>query len=232
MIPIRDENPTHRTPVLTVAFIIICVVVYIIQFTASGEDSVRLLYQYGFVPAFVFGSEQLPPGAAAIPAWASVFTSMFMHGSWLHLGGNMLFLWIFGNNIEDALGHARFILFYLGSGIAAALGQAFVNINSDIPMVGASGAIAGVLGAYILLYPHARVVTLIFLGFFITTMRVPAFLFLGLWFAMQWINALMTGAAGSGVAWWAHIGGFVAGVVLLFFLKPVQVKRHRRGPWG
>jgi membrane associated rhomboid family serine protease len=152
----------------------------------------------------------------------------------MHLIGNMLYLWIFGNNIEDAMGHWRFLLFYLLCGAAAALAQVLQDPASEIPMIGASGAIAGVLGAYLLLYPRARVLVLVFLGFFVTTLRLPALLVLGLWFVLQFLNAAAAGETGGGVAWWAHIGGFVAGLglILVFRDRRVALFGGRRGPWG
>jgi membrane associated rhomboid family serine protease len=169
---------------------------------------------------------------------------MFMHGGWLHLGFNMLFLWIFGDNVEDSMGHARFLAFYLACGVAAALAQALVNPSSTIPMIGASGAISGVLGAYLLLHPRATVRTVIFLGIFVTMMHLPALIVLGLWFLMQLVSAAFSTSGEAGVAFWAHVGGFVAGLALVPFFKkrtvklfqpahyrPFQIER-RRGPWG
>jgi membrane associated rhomboid family serine protease len=156
-----------------------------------------------------------------------MFTSMFLHGGLFHVAGNMLYLWIFGNNVEDTLGHARFVVFYLASGVGAALGQTAFGPESTVPMIGASGAVSGVLGAYLLLFPRANVLTLIVLGFFIRLVRIPAVIVLGLWFAVQFLNGLVTwsasasgGAAGGGVAWFAHIGGFLVGMALLYALHP------------
>jgi membrane associated rhomboid family serine protease len=158
----------------------------------------------------------------------TVLTSMFLHAGFAHLLGNMVFLWIFGNNVEDATGHPRFLLFYLACGVAAALSHILTRPGSTVPMVGASGAISGVLGAYFLLYPHARIVTLVLLGFFAQTVRIPAFFFLGLWFLMQLFPAFLSvGGDGGGVAWFAHIGGFVAGMLLL-----VPFKRRRARLWS
>jgi membrane associated rhomboid family serine protease len=169
---------------------------------------------------------------------------MFMHGGWLHLGFNMLFLWIFGDNVEDSMGHGRYLVFYLLCGTAAALAQALVNPDSTIPMVGASGAISGVLGAYLLLHPNATVRTVVFLGVFVTMMHLPALVVLGLWFLMQLANAALSSSGAPGVAFWAHVGGFIAGMALVPLFKkrgvvlfqpsryrPFQIER-RRGPWG
>jgi membrane associated rhomboid family serine protease len=196
------------------------------------------------IPARLFGDAELPAGISAVSPSATLFTSMFMHGGLLHLGGNMLFLWIFGDNVEDSMGHVRFLVFYLVCGVAAALAQAWIDPTSTIPVVGASGAISGVLGAYILLHPRATVRTLVILGFFVTVIHIPAMIVLGLWFAMQFFSAFATPVGDGGVAFWAHVGGFIAGVVLVSFFKKRGVGlwqqprsrsfqlEKRRGPWG
>jgi membrane associated rhomboid family serine protease len=177
--------------------------------------------QYGAVPLRFIREE------STIGRFLPLFTSMFLHGGWLHLGGNMLYLWIFGDNVEDRLGHARFLLFYLACGLAAALAQIYVNPTSTIPMVGASGAVAGVLGAYLVLLPQAQVLALIPIIFFFQLVELPAFLFLLFWFLMQFLNGAAsiatTQATTGGVAWWAHIGGFVSGMALGFLLP-----KHKR----
>jgi membrane associated rhomboid family serine protease len=196
------------------------------------------------VPARVFGGVELHSGLVVIPAWTTVLTSMFMHGGWLHLALNMLFLWIFGDNVEDSMGHVRYFVFYLACGIAAAMTQALIHPDSTIPMVGASGAISGVLGAYVLLHPHATVRVLIFIGVFATIAHVPALIVLGLWFVTQIASATFSQTGGPGVAFWAHVGGFVAGMVLVPIFKqkgvpllqpahshPFEIE-HRRSPWG
>jgi membrane associated rhomboid family serine protease len=182
------------------------------------------VYQYGAIPAVLFGSESLPPEAAVLPASLTLLTSMFLHGGFMHLIGNMLYLWIFGNNIEDAMGHARFILFYIVCGIAAALTHAWMDPGSAIPMIGASGAISGVLGAYLLLYPRAHVLVLIPLGFFTRMMYIPAGFVLGFWFLLQLLNSGLAAGGGGGVAWFAHIGGFIAGMILIGFFKHRSVR--------
>lgn len=235
MFPIKDENPTFRTPVLTIALIVICSVIFMMQAAAGSAGGQEIVLRFGLIPSVLLGENRLPPELALnIPAFTLV-SSMFLHGGWMHLIGNMWFLWIFGNNIEDVLGHGRFMVFYILAGLGAALAQILADPGSVIPMVGASGAISGILGAYILLFPHARILTFVFLGFFITTMHIRAVWFLGIWFAMQALNAAATsGDGGGGVAWWAHIGGFVAGVILLFLLKPKRkiFAPRRKGPWG
>jgi rhomboid family protein len=234
MIPLYDENPAIRPPIFTVAFMVVCVLVFFYQVGSSAQDAEAFILRFGLIPSVLLGDVRLPPELAGVPASFTVVSSMFLHGGWMHLIGNMLFLWIFGNNIEDVLGHGRFILFYLLSGFGAAALQVWADPASQAPMIGASGAISGVLGAYMILFPRARVLTLVFLGIFITTVRIRALWFLGGWFAMQWFNALASGAAEGGVAWWAHIGGFIAGALALLILKPHKYifGGGRKGPWG
>jgi membrane associated rhomboid family serine protease len=244
MFPISDDNPTRITPVLTYALIAACVLVFLWQASLGPQGGERAVYAFGMIPARLFGAGELPPDLAMVPAWSTLFTSMFMHGGWLHLGGNMLFLWIFGDNVEDAMGHARFLVFYLACGVAAAMTQALLNVGSSVPMVGASGAISGVLGAYLLLHPWATVRVLVFLGIFITMLHVPALVALGLWFLGQLFSAASTPPGQPGIAFAAHIGGFVAGMALVPFFKQRYVPlfhrperrgfwtERRRGPWG
>lgn len=219
-LPLYDDNPIQRTPVVTYALIGMCIGAF---FWQLGQDDEAVSYSYGMVPAALFGYAELPRSLQVIPPWATLFTSMFLHGGWLHLGGNMLFLWIFGNNIEDLLGRGRFLVLYLGSGLAAALAQALTDPTSTIPMVGASGAIAGVLGAYLITYPHANVHVFLWIIIVFTIVTVPAWILLGFWFAMQVFSGLEAGRGEPGVAFWAHIGGFVAGVVLYLMLRPRRV---------
>jgi membrane associated rhomboid family serine protease len=222
MIPLRDDNPTELRPYLTVAFIAACVIVFLYQVTLPGQAGQRFVFEFGFIPALFFGAATPSGWTPGLPAEATLFSSMFLHGGWMHLIGNMLYLWIFGNNVEDAVGHVKFVVFYLACGVAAALIQGFADPSSAMPMVGASGAIAGVLGAYLLLYPRAQVLVLIPLGFFIQILRIPAVFVLGFWFLLQFISQAMTaagGGQGGGVAYWAHIGGFVAGALLILFLR-------------
>lgn len=229
MIPLHDDNPTRRFPYLTIAFISACVLVYFWQASLGPRAGQAVVYSLGAIPAVLLGKVDLPPELTLIPPAMSVFTSMFMHGGFMHLAGNMLYLWIFGNNIEDVLGHGRFIVFYLLCGIAAVFGQILQNPESQIPMIGASGAISGVLGAYLLLYPHARVLVVIPLGFFLHMARIPAGWVLGLWFVYQILSSVMTSSEGGGVAWFAHIGGFIAGMALLPLFKPRGVKLFQPG---
>ncbi len=224
MIPLHDNNPTSIIPVVTIAFIIACVWVFFWELSL-GAATEQAFYSYGAIPAVVVGGKLLPPQVDVIPSWLTVFTSMFMHGGWMHLIGNMLYLWIFGNNVEDAMGHVRFIVFYLVCGVAAFMAHALGDVNSQIPTVGASGAISGVLGAYLLLHPRAKVLVAIPLGFIIHTTRLPAGIVLAFWFVLQLINSVIAAAGHSGgVAWGAHIGGFVAGMALIPFFKYRRVR--------
>ena len=213
MIPLKDDNPTRTVPFVNYALIAACVLVFFWQ-VSLGAHMEAAIYAYGLVPDVLFGDARPRPEFAAVPAWMTVVTSMFMHGGWMHLIGNMLYLWIFADNVEDRFGHGRFVIFYLLCGIAAALAQALPDPQSQIPMVGASGAISGVLGAYLLLYPRAHVLVLIPLGPLGQIVRLPALLVLGLWFAMQLLSEMFA-PPGAGVAFRAHIGGFVAGLLLL-----------------
>ena len=222
MIPLRDDNPTELRPYVTVAIIVACTLVFLYQATLPEAAGQHFIFEYGFIPALFFGHAGPAGWRPSVPAEATLLTSMFLHGGWMHLIGNMLYLWIFGNNVEDALGHVRFVFFYLACGLAAAFAQGFADPAAALPMVGASGAIAGVLGAYLLLYPRAQVLVLIPLGFFTQLMRIPALFVLGFWFLLQFVQQALSSAAGGaqgGVAYMAHIGGFIAGAVLILFLR-------------
>ena len=218
MIPLRDSNPTRRTPIVTLALIGACFVAfaYELGLLATSEATLNgFITEWGVVPADITSAWER--GAVASQETATLFASQFLHGGWLHLLGNMLYLWIFGNNIEDRLGRARFIVFYLGGGLVAALAQTAIDPGSPVPMIGASGAIAATLGAYLVLFPRARITTLVFLGFFYQLINVPAIVVLGFWFVLQLMDGLASlgpDRAGGGVAFFAHIGGFVAGALL------------------
>jgi membrane associated rhomboid family serine protease len=230
ILPLHDDNPTRTTPVVTIVLIVSCVLVFLWQALAGPRGGQNIIYALGAIPAVLLGHRDLPSELSIIPPFASMLTSMFLHGGLWHLLGNMLYLWIFGNNVEDAMGHGRFIIFYLICGIAAVLAQALPDPNSTVPMVGASGAISGVLGAYMLLYPHARVLLGLPLGFFIIQLgRFPAVWVLAAWFAMQLVmNGLSANnPSEGGVAFRAHIGGFIAGMVLIPFLKHRSVRLWR-----
>lgn len=235
MIPLRDANPTHRTPYVTLAIIALNVIAFLFwqEMPIGGvdprnEDQIRTLFCYGVIPNEVSNLRPIPEldqACGGKSVLLSVFTSMFLHGSILHIAGNMLYLWIFGNNVEDRMGRLVFVLFYLAAGVVAVFAQVFPAPGSEIPLVGASGAIAGTLGAYIVMFPHARVVTLVPIYFFLHVMQLPAVIVLGFWFVLQAIQGVGSlGGVGEqgGVAWWAHIGGFVFGAVvaLIFFRRP------------
>lgn len=238
MIPLHDENPTSTTPVVTIILIVANVVVFLMQSMVGLEQSIGM---WALVPnhlvhgvaSAVIGQTQdgtIVRVPNLEPAWITVFTSMFMHGGWLHILGNMWFLWIFGNNVEDSMGHGKFLGFYLLSGVAAAAAQVVMATDSAVPMVGASGAIGGVLGAYLVLFPGSRVVTLI-TTFIITTVELPAFVVLGLWFVLQLVSGFagMLGPKSGGVAYAAHVGGFVCGMLLGRVLGRVQPPPPRYG---
>jgi membrane associated rhomboid family serine protease len=225
MIPLKDDNPTEIQPVVTIGIIGICSLIFLYQVSLGEKMGQMFVFQYGAIPALLFGRESPVPDLAALSPSLTVLTSMFLHGGWMHLIGNMLYLWIFGNNIEDAMGHVRFIVFYLLCGVAAGMTHAAMDPGSTIPMIGASGAISGVLGAYLLLYPRASVLVLIPLGFFTRMMYIPAAFVLGFWFLLQLISGgVSLGHSGAGVAWFAHVGGFVAGMALIGLFKHRSVR--------
>jgi len=244
MIPIKDDNPQIQFPIATLSIVFLNLASWIfLQGMGSGNGLAASVCQYGLIPGELLGlvpaGTQLPLGAGMscvigdASAWHTTLTSMFMHGGWMHIIGNMWFLWIFGDNVEDSMGSARFVLFYLLCGFAAAAFQVIADPASRIPMVGASGAIGGVMGAYILLYPRVHVHMLFIFVFYVTTIAVPAFLMLGYWFLVQLLSGVSTyGSEGGGVAFWAHVGGFVAGVVLIFFFRDKQLlDRHPYHGW-
>jgi len=217
-IPLKDENPTRRFPVVTILIIALNTAIFLWQsFSPAGLEAHIL--RLGTIPYEITHFRSLDP-VVRIPPWLTLLTAMFVHASLLHLAGNMLYLWIFGNNVEDFLGPLRFILFYIICGLTASLSHIATHPSSRIPMVGTSGAIAGVLGAYFILFPGARVLTLMFIFFFIRIIPIPAGFFLGFWFLMQILNL----GLGGGVAWYAHIGGFMAGALLV----RVHLKRRPR----
>jgi len=225
MIPLKDNIPTRHSPVVTLLIIGINAYVYLKEFLLGPYAGQRFILYYGLIPCGLTGECQVV-GRAFSPE-LTILTSMFVHAGFFHFAGNMLYLWIFGNNIEDSMGKIRFTIFYLLSGLGAAGAQILVSPASRIPMVGASGAISGVLGAYLLLFPHARVLTLIPLGFFTQVTEIPALFVLGFWIVVQLVNGLLTfNFQGGGVAWFAHIGGFAVGMLLVGLLK------RRTVSWG
>lgn len=219
MIPLRDDNPTQLRPTITVGIISVAALVFLWQLSLGPQRGQAAVYSLGLIPAVLLGTHPLPAELALVPPSWTILTSMFMHASWLHLIGNMLYLWIFGDNIENAMGHARFAAFYLVCGAAAALAQVLPDPHSTMPMIGASGAISGVLGAYLLLYPRARVLVLVPIGFFLTTFRWPAAIVLLLWFGLQLLSNALTPPGAGGVAFRAHLGGFLAGMILVGLFK-------------
>lgn len=222
-IPLFDDNPTARAALVTWGLIAACVLAFLWQISLPPDLARQIELSLGMVPSLLFGHARLDPDLVVVPPWASLFTSMFLHGGWMHLIGNMLFLWIFGDNVEDSMGRLRFLVFYALCGAAAALTQAWMSPQSDFPMIGASGAIAGVLGAYLLLHPRANVRVLVVILLYIRLINVPAVIVLGLWFAGQVLSAVASPAGNGGVAFWAHIGGFVCGLALLPLFKRSQV---------
>ena len=244
MIPYHDENETQRTPVITFILIGLCVFAWIFVQGAGASDTLAAsVCNLGLIPGELTGAAspgaRFPMGEGLVCALdpgmqtTNIITSMFLHGSWMHLIGNMWFLWLFGNNIEDSMTRPRFVAFYLLSGLAAALLQVVFDPGSVIPMVGASGAISGVMGAYLVLYPRIRVFTFVPLGFFMTSVALPAWVMLIYWAFLQLIGGFTSiGVKEGGVAFWAHIGGFAAGVVLVkLFARPQDVREHRSHHW-
>jgi membrane associated rhomboid family serine protease len=234
VIPLKDDVPSQTVPFITLALVGLNIAVFFYQLSLqmslepgaqrAAEDFVR---EFGVTPCRLTGLCRVPDDAPQ-PV-LTIFTSMFLHGGLLHLGGNMLYLWIFGNNVEDTLGHARFVVLYLASGLVAALAQTLVTPASAIPMVGASGAVSGILGAYLLLFPYATVLTLVTFGFFWRFIHLPAVVVLGLWILLQFLSGYLSlgvaGGAAGGVAFFAHIGGFFVGMALLFVLRPRASRR-------
>lgn len=234
VVPVHDDNPTSRRPWVTWSLIAICVLVFLAQLGFGAEGFQRSVYALGVIPAVLYGQAQLPPEVALVPPSLTIVTSMFLHGGFGHLLGNMLFLWVFGNNVEDAMGHGRFVLFYLLCGAAAVLAQVLPDPASALPMVGASGAISGVLGAYMLLFPHARVLLALPPPLiFITLGWFRAVWVLAGWFVLQLLmSATARGGSGEeagGIAFGAHIGGFIAGALLIPFFKHRDVPLWRTG---
>jgi membrane associated rhomboid family serine protease len=244
MFPYRDENETQRTAIITLAMITVNVFAWLfVQGAGTTLALARSVCIFGLIPGELTGliapGTRFPMGEGLACAtdpgrqFSHVLTHMYLHGSWMHLLGNMWFLWLFGNNVEDSMGRLRFIGFYLLCGLAAAAAQIVTSPGSAIPMVGASGAISGVMGGYLLLYPTVRVYTLVVLGFFITSMALPAWVMLGYWFLIQIVSGWVSFAGeGGGVAFWAHVGGFVAGIVLVkLFARSDYVAEHKAHHW-
>lgn len=228
MFPLKDDIPSRTFPFVTIGLIGANVLVFLYQLSLAvgGLGAAQeFITEFALVPCRLTGACR--DAVVGLPSpYLTIFSSMFLHGGLLHVGGNMLYLWIFGDNIEDSLGHLRFMIFYLASGVAAALAQTAVSASSEIPMIGASGAVSGVLGAYLIQFPHARILTLLIIGFFVRLVYIPAVVVLGFWAVIQFLNGFLTlglatgGEPGGGVAFWAHAGGFVAGMALIFLVRP------------
>ena len=224
MIPLRDDQPRFSTPYVTYFLIGLNSAIFLFESALTPESFKTLLFQFGMISANITGYLSAASGPGLVAVLLPALTSMFLHGSWMHVIGNMWFLWIFGDNVEDLMGHGGYLIFYLAVGVVASATHVLMNKLSTNPLIGASGAIAGVLGAYTVLFPRARILSLIPLGLFTRFIAIPAFLFLPLWFVMQFVYGLASLAGtGEGVAWWAHVGGFIAGIVLV----PVFVHRRR-----
>lgn len=240
MLPLRDDVPRRSVAVVTAGLIVLNALVFLYQMSLGAGESTRgagaiqaFLLEFGMIPCRLSGLCR-PPGDLPPPALTLV-TSMFLHGGLFHVVGNMLYLWIFGKSVEQTLGHGRYLVFYMTAGVGAALGQTLASPGSIVPMVGASGAVSGVLGAYLLLFPHAHVMTLVVLGFFVRVVPVPAVIVLGVWIIVQFVNGLVAARTGmgtgveaaGGVAWFAHLGGVAAGMLLLLVLRPRASRRAR-----
>lgn len=225
MIPIRDDNPVRRTPLVTWVVLALCIVAFVWQLTLGSRGNLAVL-ALGFTPGVVFGFAELPRQLELVPPVATIFSSMFLHGSLLHIGSNLLYLWIFGDNVESELGHGGFVFFYLACGVAAAMAQALPDPTSLVPMIGASGAISGVLGAYMVMFPTAPVYVVIPPFFFLRPVALPAVIVLGLWFVLQLLSSASAPPEAGGVAFRAHIGGFVAGVLLLNLFRRRSPRRR------
>ena len=236
MIPLKDDNPTSGKPIVTYYLIGICVFIFLIELNSSSYRTGTFFYSFGLIPSVLLGNNQLSQDLYVIPAFLTIFSSMFVHGGFMHLIGNMLYMWIFADNIEDNLGKIKFLIFYLLCGIGAAMAQVFADTSSQVPMVGASGAIGGVLGAYLINHPNARVLVLIPFGFFSQLIKIRALYVLGFWFVLQFINSALSGSQGGGVAYAAHIGGFISGIILILFFNKKKKKKIKgkilKGPWG
>ena len=235
MIPLKDDNPTSSKPIITYCLIIICIFVFLIELASPSYRTGEFFYSYGLIPSVLLGKLKLAPSMYVIPAYLTIITSMFVHGGFMHLIGNMLYMWIFADNIEDSLGKVKFLIFYILCGIGAAMAQVFTDTNSQIPMVGASGAIGGVLGAYLVNYPKAKILVLIPFGFFSQIIKIKALYVLFFWFILQFINSALTNSNGGGVAYAAHIGGFISGVILILFFNKKNKNKSKsktiKNPW-
>ncbi|MBI5453419.1 MAG: rhomboid family intramembrane serine protease [Deltaproteobacteria bacterium] len=222
MIPIKDDIPSSTFPFVTISIIVLNSLVFIYEIMLGMPGGEGFVLRTAAIPYEITHFVDAPPRSFVPPPF-TLLTSMFVHGGLFHVAGNMLFLWVFGDNVEDAFGHFTFLVFYLATGVIASLSHIMMDPSSTVPMIGASGAVAGVLGAYFLMFPRAQVKTLVFLVFFVTVARIPAVVFLGFWFLLQ---ILSSGAASGGIAWYAHIGGFMAGIIGVFLIRPFTRRRR------
>lgn len=243
-IPFRDDTRSHRLPVVTFALVAACTLAFLWQLSLGPNGIGATAKALGMTPAVLFGEARLPAPLRIVPPWLTIYTSMFMHSGWLHLLGNMVYLWVFGKGVEAALGSTRFLLFYLACGTVAALTEALTDPGSVLPMIGASGAIAGVLGAYLVLYPFGHVFVFFWIIIFFRIVAVPALVLLGIWFLIQLLGAQGSSAGAGGIAFWAHVGGFIAGMILVLFMRrrgvpmlqaahtrPFEISRPRERRW-
>ena len=231
MIPLKDTIPSRSMPYVNIFIIILNFGLFFYELSLGRVELARLLYTYGLIPRrFFYLSQEV--SSSFISQFLPLFTSMFLHGGWFHILGNMLFLWIFGDNVEDAMGHFKYFIFYILCGVASSFFHLYLNPLSSVPAVGASGAISGVMGAYFLLFPASRIITLVPFLFFFTLVEIPAFFFLGLWFIFQLFSGafslLLRGIPEGGIAWWAHVGGFISGMALRFIFVRKRYRRYRR----
>jgi len=226
VIPLKDDNPTSSTPIITYFLIGACVVIFLLELSSPNYDSGAIFYSWGFIPASFFHNFEVPSEVYRVTPMATLFTSMFMHGGFMHLIGNMLYMWIFADNIEDELGKFKFIIFYISCGIFAGLCQALIDVNSEIPMIGASGAISGILGAYLILFPKKDIKVFFWFFIFIKIFRIPAMFVIGGWIFIQFFS--LNSSEESNVAYLAHIGGFIAGIILIIIFRKKISKQSKR----
>ena len=223
--PLSDENPTKKKPLCNWIILFFCIIIYVYQQNLDYHQEQKLILSFGMIPSVIFKIKELPDELIKIPSYMSLVSSMFLHGGWMHLIGNMAYLYIFGDNIEDVMGKVRFLIFYSLCGIFAALAQAFVNIHSDIPMIGASGAVSGILGAYLILYPQKKIRVFFWFIIFFKTFKIPAMFVIGGWILIQFFS--LNNSENSNVAYAAHIGGFIAGLALINIFKISTVKINK-----
>ena len=226
LLPLHDKNPLRVIPfqLVTISLIVLCVIVFLYQQVLPGEQEQALLLSFGMLPAVLFDQRELAPELAVLPAELTLLSSMFLHLNWMHLIGNMAFLWVFGDNVEDSMGHWRFMVFYIACGMIASFTHALAQSDSISPLIGASGGVSGLIGAYLMLHPRVKIIVLVMMKL---PLRLPAYWIIGFWIGLQ-IFSIVTGV-GGGTAWWAHIGGLIAGAVMIPFFKDESVPLFDRG---